>query len=316
MLGAIVGDIVGSRFEFLNRKSKEFEFFHSNCHVTDDSIMTIAVGEALMAFRENGGDLREHTVASMRKWGRKYINAGYGGKFIEWLLCENPCPYGSCGNGAGMRVSMAKTYAEALEFARAVTDVTHDHPEAVKAAETIAALIFFAWHGVSKWQMKDYVEEHYCKIDFTLDEIREGYEFDVSCLGSVPQAIAAFLESKSFVDTIRNAVSLGGDSDTIAAIAGSIAEAHYGIYDETRVRALEYLDADQKSALLACEEKLFVAHVTGGFESYDCHGNLIAWVDDECAADLGIKIPSITELTSRSQCIGLIAGSDGRAAVG
>lgn len=97
MLGAIVGDIVGSRFEFLNRKSKEFEFFHSNCHVTDDSIMTIAVGEALMAFRENGGDLREHTVASMRKWGRKYINAGYGGKFIEWLLCENPCPYGSCG---------------------------------------------------------------------------------------------------------------------------------------------------------------------------------------------------------------------------
>ena len=148
MIGAIVGDIVGSRFEFDNRKSKDFGLFARDCRPTDDSVMTLAIGDALLEYRKSGGDLGRHAVNKMRKWGRKYINAGYGTMFLSWLMDKNPRPYGSWGNGAAMRVSIcgwaAKTYKEALQFARAVTEVTHNHPEAIKAAETIAALVFFA----------------------------------------------------------------------------------------------------------------------------------------------------------------------------
>lgn len=300
MIGAIVGDIVGSRFEFANHKSKDFEFFHPNCRVTDDSVMTLAVGDALRAYRANGGDLAAMAVEKMRYWGRRYGHVGYGPTFRQWLSVPDPVPYHSWGNGAAMRVSFcgwaAKTLKETVWMAHEVTRVTHDHPEGLAGAEIVAALVFLARRGIRKKQLRTYVEEHYRKIDFTLDEIRPDYSFDVSCQGSVPQAIAAFLESSGFVDAIRNAVSIGGDSDTIGAITGALAEAYYGVPEEVREGALPYLDAEQRKLLLACEKELFQLHVTGAnWESLDADGSLVAFVDAEFALEMGL-IPSLQDL--------------------
>ena len=300
MIGAIVGDIVGSRFEFDNHKSKDFEFFHPNCRVTDDSVMTLAIGDALRAYRAKDGDLAEMAVEKMRYWGRRYGHVGYGPTFRQWLAVPNPVPYHSWGNGAAMRVSFcgwaAKTLKEAVWMAREVTRVTHDHPEGLAGAEIVAALVFLARRGIGKKQLRTYVEGHYRKIDFALDDIRPSYSFDVSCQGSVPQAIAAFLESSGFVDAIRNAVSIGGDSDTIGAITGAIAEAYYGVREEVREGALQYLDAEQRKLLLACEKELFIRHVTGAnWESLDADGSLVAFVDAELAIEMGL-IPSLQDL--------------------
>ena len=242
MLGAIIGDIAGSRFEWNNHKSKDFDLLTYRCRPTDDSVMSLAVAKAILQSKENGTDLARETVSCMQELGRKYPNAGYGGMFSSWISAKNHQPYNSFGNGAAMRISpcgfAASTLDEAIWMARAVTGVTHNHPEGMKAAEAVSAAIFLARNGKSLLEILDYIESRYYKIDFTLDSIRASYSFDVTCQGSVPQAFAAFFESTGFEDAIRNAISIGGDSDTIAAITGGMAEAYYGIPDALRKHAL------------------------------------------------------------------------------
>ena len=242
MLGAIIGDMVGSIYEFHNHKSKEFPLFNSKCFPTDDSIMTIAVAKAILENDGKAEGLEGKTVEWMQKIGRQYPNCGYGGRFYEWMYARNPHSYGSFGNGSAMRVSACgwagKTLEEVKALSRAVTVVTHNHPEGVKGAEATACAIFLARTGHSKEEIRSFIEDNYYTLDFTIDEIRPTYRFDVTCQGSVPQAIEAFLESTSFEDAIRTAVSVGGDSDTIAAITGSIAEAFYGIPEELKRQAI------------------------------------------------------------------------------
>ena len=259
MLGAIIGDIAGSRFEWHNLKSKDFDLLTHRCHPTDDSVMTLAVAEAIMRSKEKNTDLSREAVFSMQRFGRLYPDAGYGGMFSRWIRQRNPEPYNSFGNGAAMRVSpcgfAASSLSEAISLARIVTDVTHNHPEGLKAAEAVSVAIFMERQGNSLLEIRDYIEKNYYKIDFTLDEIRADYSFDVTCQGSVPQAFEAFFESTDFEDAIRNAISIGGDSDTIAAITGGMAEAYYGIPDELRKHALTYLDGTQLKVLNAFEAK-------------------------------------------------------------
>lgn len=245
MLGAIIGDIAGSRFEWNNNKSKEFEFLTYRCCPTDDSIMTLAVAKAIL-LSKNSSELSQNAIACMQELGNKYPDAGYGGGFAFWLTDNNPKPYNSWGNGAAMRVSAcgfaATSLDEAKMLSKLVTEVTHNHPEGIKGAEAIAVAIYMAKSGSSLLDIQDYINENYYKIDFKLDDIRTEYTFDVSCQGSVPQALEAFFESVSFEDAIRNAISIGGDSDTIAAITGGIAEAYYGIPADIRSHALSFLD--------------------------------------------------------------------------
>lgn len=260
MLGAIIGDIVGSRFEWHNIKTKEFTFFHIDCFATDDSIMTLAVAEAILACNEDYSDLGDQTVKYMRELGHRYPDAGYGGRFREWLKKPFPKPYNSLGNGAAMRVSPVAYAAENVDqlkaLSRAVTEVTHNHPSGIKGAEATAVAIFLALHGASKQDIKKVIDEEYYNLDFyQLDEIRDDYSFDETCDGTVPYAIEAFIEAASFEDTIRNAISIGGDSDTLAAIAGSIAEAYYGIPDNIRSQAIQYLDKVQIDILNKFEVK-------------------------------------------------------------
>jgi len=233
MNGAILGDIIGSRFEFSNIKSKQFELFPSDTFFTDDSVMTIAVASALMRWKRDGGDIERITVEEMQRLGRAHPGAGYGGNFRCWLENDDPKPYNSWGNGAAMRVSpcgwVGRSIEEVQDLSAAVTAVTHNHPEGLKGAEAVAVSVFLARTGKSQEEIAAYVRENYYPIDFTLDEIREDYCFDVSCQGSVPQALEAFFEGTGFIDAIRNAISIGGDSDTIGAITGSIAEAMWGI---------------------------------------------------------------------------------------
>ena len=241
MLGAIIGDMAGSVYEFHNRKSKDFPLFSERCFPTDDSIMTIAVAKAILENDGKSDGLENKTVEWMQKIGRQYPNCGYGGHFYEWMFARNPHPYSSFGNDAAMRVSACgwagKTLEEVKVLSRAVTVVTHNHPEGVKGAEATACAIFLARTGHSKEEIRSFIEENYYTLDFTIDGIRPTYAFDETCQRTVPQAIEAFLESTSFEDAIRNAISIGGDSDTLAAIAGSIAEAYYGIPDDLRKQA-------------------------------------------------------------------------------
>lgn len=257
MIGAIVGDIAGSRFEFCNLKSKEFVLLATADEAewgppssfTDDTVMTLAVAQALVDWRERGsadfGELSALAVRAMQDFGRRYPRAGYGGHFAQWIGEANPRPYNSWGNGAAMRVNACgwagRTLDEVKELSRAVTEVTHNHPEGIKGAEATAVCVFLARQGKSKDEIKAFVNEHYYPMDFTLDEIRPGYSFDVSCQGSVPQALEAFFESTSFEDAIRNAISIGGDSDTIGAICGAVAGAYYGVTDDIRTKAMTFL---------------------------------------------------------------------------
>ena len=237
MYGAILGDIIGSPFEFdRGDKTKEFDLFTKGCDFTDDSVMTIAVGEALLAVGPQATvkEIEEAVVTNMQDWGKRYPYAGYGGRFRYWLRERNPKPYGSYGNGSAMRVSAAGGLYDSLErtreVARATANVTHNHPEGIKGAEATASAIYMARNGSSKEEIKEYIEkEFHYNLDRTLDEIRPGYHMDETCQRTVPEAIIAFLESKDFEDAIRNAVSLGGDTDTLGAVTGSIAEAFYGI---------------------------------------------------------------------------------------
>ena len=299
MIGAIVGDIAGSRFEFHNRKTKDFTLMVSRnevpmrprpkkgekprrlgeallnsgallssalpdsaveercCYFTDDTVMTLAVAVAILKWREGGDSsyaaLSEAAVKSLQAFGRRYPYAGYGGAFRHWLCDEDPQPYKSWGNGAAMRVSACgwagRTFDEVKAMSRAVTEVTHNHPEGIKGAEATAVATFLARTGKSKDEIRAVVVRDYYPLEFTLDEIRPTYKFDVSCQGSVPQALEAFFESTSFEDAIRNAISIGGDSDTIGAICGAVAGAFYGIPDDIRAKAETFLDEPLRQTL-------------------------------------------------------------------
>lgn len=246
MLGAIIGDIVGSRFEFDNHRSKDFSLFTNECFFTDDSVMTLAIAKAIMSCNGDYNDLANKAIFYMQNIGKNYPNCGFGGHFRFWIFDDNKAPYGSFGNGAAMRISsigdIASSIEEVKDLSRKVTEVTHNHPEGLKGAEATAIAIYLARHKYNIDEIREYINKHYYKLDFKLDDIRPTYRFFSACQNSVPQAIVAFLESTSFEDAIRNAISIGGDSDTIAAIAGSIAEAYYGIPNDIRAKALTYLD--------------------------------------------------------------------------
>lgn len=272
MLGAIIGDIVGSVYEWDNIKTKDFPLFLDDCFFTDDTVMTIAVADAIMQGESEmlGSGVSSHGVIlvsedlfidSMKKWGRLYPNSGYGGHFRLWIRSDTREPYNSWGNGSAMRVSPCAWVCEQTEFmhecleeidalAGASASVTHNHPEGIKGAVETARAIWFMLRARSFYDYPNNIDEWKDEIrknsgyDLSriLDEIRPGYRFNETCMDTVPQAIIAFLESTDFEDAIRNAISLGGDSDTLAAITGSIAEAAYGIPDWIEDKALSYLD--------------------------------------------------------------------------
>lgn len=259
MIGAIIGDIAGSRFEFENHKSKEFDLFDHHSRPTDDSVMSLAIAGAILECNGDYTALDRAAAASMQKMGRTYRNAGYGRSFYKWIFSKDPQPYHSYGNGSAMRVGPCGYAAASLEEAKLlsqkVTEVTHNHPEGLKGAEAVSTAIFLARTGSSKEEIRKYIVDNYYSLDFTLDQIRDAYQFDVSCQGSVPVALEAFFESKDFEDTIRNAISVGGDSDTIAAMAGSVAEAFFGIPAPLIKAAVTYLDTAQMEILYNFEEK-------------------------------------------------------------
>lgn len=231
MFGAIIGDIVGSRYEGSGMRSKRFAMFAPECHFTDDTVMTVAVARALLECDWHEEEVyKEILVRQMRWLGRAYPNAGYGEQFKQWLFSENPQPYGSFGNGAAMRVSpcglLAHSLDEALTLAKLTAEVTHNHPEGIRGAQAVAAAVYLARTGVKREVIRCYCRCFY-PLEQTLSEIRSGYVCDQTCQGSVPQALTAALESANYEDAIRSAVSLGGDSDTLAAIAGSVAWSYY-----------------------------------------------------------------------------------------
>ena len=237
MYGAIIGDIVGSKYEGRPIKTKDFPFISRGCTFTDDTVLTIAVARALLKAglddfdSQNTEYFKAVLVQEMQQLGRRFFNAGYGGSFIQWLLTPNPQPYFSFGNGSAMRVSpcglIARSMNEALALAQASAEVTHDHPEGIRGAQAVAACVYLAKTGSTKKEIRQHVEACFYRPLPMVEEIRPAYAFDVTCQGSVPEAIACFLESTDYPDALRNAVSLGGDSDTQAAIAGSIAWSYY-----------------------------------------------------------------------------------------
>lgn len=265
MIGAILGDIVGSPYEFdQGKKSKDFEFISNvDNFYTDDSVMTVAIAEALM---EAGTDASVREIKNicrfyMKEWGSRYPNCGYGARFCEWLMSDEQKPYGSWGNGSAMRVSpvgwMYDSLKRTREVARATAAVTHNHPEGLKGAEATASAIFMARTGKSRADIKRYIESEFgYDLDRTLDEIRPDYHHDESCMRTVPEAIIAFLESTDYVDAVRNAVSLGGDTDTLAAITGSIAEAFYGIDSYYREACLEMIEGDMRDVVERFEREV------------------------------------------------------------
>ena len=262
MYGAIIGDIIGSRFEFDRGPwTKEFELLTDQDNWTDDSVMTIAIMEALMNAGKEAPveEIRKECVKSMQKWGRKYPNAGYGSRFIFWVHSKNPEPYNSWGNGSAMRVSGAgwiyDTLSRTREVARATAEVSHNHPEGIKGAECTAAVMFLARTGVSKENIKEYViKEFGYNVSKTVDELRPLHHHEESCMDALPKALISFFEGDSYEDVVRNAVSLGGDTDTIAAIAGAMADAMYGIPVGIIVKGLPYLEEDMADLCKAFQD--------------------------------------------------------------
>lgn len=281
MLGAIIGDIVGSVYEWNNIKTKDFPLFREDCFFTDDTVMTCAVAEAIM----NGGK-EDDFIDAMKKYGKMYPDAGYGARFSNWIESDNREPYYSFGNGSAMRVSpcawvmncgfCARTgmMPSTRNLARLSAEITHNHPEGIKGAMATTDAIFMCRYFFGgycgdyeqsiknnptecKRRIKDYIEKEYgYDLSQTLDEIRPRYHFNETCQETVPQAIIAFLESTDFEDAIRNAISLGGDSDTLAAITGSIAEAAYGIPDWIKDKAYSYLDESLKDVVMRWENRM------------------------------------------------------------
>ena len=267
MYGAILGDMIGAPYEFdRGTKTKVFPLFSSESEFTDDTAMTIAVADALLDLPPHAKDseIQEALIRSMHGWGRKYPNAGYGIRFYEWLRTGSRKPYNSFGNGSAMRVSSAGWLYETLEetrrIARQTAMVTHNHPEGIKGAEAIASAIFLARSGRSKDAIKEYIiREFGYDLSRTCDEIRPKYRHVETCQKTVPEAVTAFLEGTGFEDVIRTAVSLGGDCDTLTCIAGSIAEAYYGIPDELIAECRKRLPDDMRAVVDRFEEKRLAA---------------------------------------------------------
>jgi ADP-ribosylglycohydrolase len=251
MLGAIAGDIIGSVYELDNIKTEEFELFDQDSRFTDDTVMTVAVANAVLNIESKGNGFensRDIYAARLKEYGRAYPNAGYGGMFGKWLMSETFEPYGSFGNGSAMRVSPIGFAFDDLETvlreAEKSAAVTHNHIEGIKGAQAVAAAIFLARQNKSKSEIKEFIKERFgYDLDRKLDDIRQWYRFDVTCQGSVPEAIIAFLESHDYESAVRKAVSIGGDSDTIACITGGIAHAFYGeVPQDIAEKALSVLD--------------------------------------------------------------------------
>lgn len=268
MYGAILGDIIGSPYEFdQGKKSKDFPLLTKESHFTDDTVMTIAVAEAFLdAQGTTDMDwIRGRLIKSMQKWGRLYPDAGYGGMFRHWLKEKDPKPYGSYGNGSAMRVSSVAWLYDDLDtvrrMARLSAEVTHNHPEGIKGAEATASAIFLARTGSTKAEIKTYIEREFnYDLSRTCDEIRPTYRHVESCQETVPEAITTFLEGESFEDVIRTAVSLGGDCDTLTCIAGSIAEGFYGVSDEWKEKCHSYLEKELGMVLRLWDEFLENMH--------------------------------------------------------
>ena len=267
MWGAILGDIAGSRFEWNRIKTKDFEFFGPQCEYTDDSVCTAAVADILLH------DLP--AAPTLQQWCRRHPGRGYGGMFANWIETDDPAPYGSFGNGAAMRVSPAAfvhrhgAIEDALKAADRVTEIAHNHPEGMKGARATTHAIWLAFQGVAPRQIRRTIEHAYgYDLSRTVDEIRPGYSFDETCQRTVPEALTCALESTSFEDAVRNAISLGGDADTLASIAGPIAEAMHGI--EAHLVATERMRArflSQAPDLVDVMKRLYSARETGGADA-------------------------------------------------
>lgn len=276
VVGAIIGDIVGSRFEFRPHKSMDFNFFEkpkpytnfretvgeykTKCHFTDDSVMTIALAKALLDANGNYDNLSELAIENMREFGgHKYPFAGYGNRFMSWLAMSRPIPYNSCGNGSAMRIGaipyFAKSLDEVKELSRKVTEVTHNHPEGIKGAEATACAIWLALNGYKKNYIKKYIEDNYYKMDYSYTLLLLTYGFEETCQDSVPQSLFAFFISNSYEDAIRTAISMGGDADTMACIAGAVAAAYYGVPEDIEKEGMEYLTDELREIVLAVEKQ-------------------------------------------------------------
>lgn len=276
VVGAVIGDIVGSRFEFRPNKSTEFKLFEkpepytnfreameeysTKCRFTDDSVMTIALAKALLDANGNYDNLSELAIENMREFGgHKYPFAGYGGGFKSWLAMPKPIPYGSCGNGSAMRISavpyFAKSLDEVKELSRKVTEVTHNHPEGIKGAEATACAIWLALNGYSKQSIKEYIEANYYRMNYSYEYLVLTYRFEETCQLSVPQSLFAFFISDSYEETIRKAISMGGDADTMACIAGAVAAAYYGVPEDIEKEGMEYLTDELREIVLAVEKQ-------------------------------------------------------------
>ena len=299
MIGAILGDMIGSPYEFdRSPKTKEFPLFNKHSEYTDDSVMTIAVADALLTtLGKADEEIKTALVDSMQKWGKKYPDAGYGGMFYRWLHSKHPEPYGSYGNGSAMRVSAAGwlfvTLEETRHVARLTAEVTHNHPEGIKGAEATASAIFMARTGSSKDEIRAYIiQEFGYDLSRTCDEIRPKYHHVESCQQTVPEAISAFLEGNDFEDVIRTAVSLGGDCDTLTCIAGGIAEAFYEVPEEIMLECKKRLPEDMLDVItrfMDCRESSFhdlfldgnelIEEAIDKFHADSCKENLVGVLD-------------------------------------
>ena len=259
MIGAIAGDIIGSVYEHHPIKTTAFPLFQSGSRFTDDSVLTVAIADALLT----GQSYRD----AVRDWGRRYPRAGYGGSFFQWLFADDPRPYHSWGNGSAMRVGpVGWAFAaedEVLRQAKLSAEITHDHPEGIKGAQATALAVYLARTGADKTTIRARIQAEFgYDLVRTVESIRPAYRFDVSCQGTVPEALIAFLDAQSYEDAVRNAVSLGGDSDTLACIAGGIAEAFYGgVPDPIRAEVRARLAPDLWAVVEAFEHRYPVGAV-------------------------------------------------------
>ena len=229
MFGALVGDIIGSHFEFNNTKSKDFTFFNDDTRFTDDSVLTLAISNYFLKFPKEIN--KNELIKLVKESAQKYINAGYGPSFLRWINSNSSLPYNSYGNGAAMRVSpvayVSNSLEETIKLSDFVTSITHDHEEGLKGARCIATSIYLLLHGATKSEVKEYVEKNYYQLNFDYQDLVKNYKFEISCQKSVPQAIYIFLISKNYLDALRNAISIGGDSDTISDMVLALSEAYY-----------------------------------------------------------------------------------------
>lgn len=255
LFGAIIGDIVGSKYEFDNIRTKNFEFFDEDMFYTDDTVMSIAIYQALKrTYKDNYNNLSYEVTKQMQLYGRIYSQCSYGCRFADWIFSNNPMPYNSFGNGSAMRVSsvayFAKSLDEAKELSKRVSEITHNHPEGIKGAEATAVAIYMALNKYSKEEIKKYIEDNYYSMNFNYETLKKTYAFNETCQDTVPQALYCFFESKNFEDAIRIGISIGGDSDTLCAITGAVSEAYYGIPEDMKMTALSYLDDHLKRKAL------------------------------------------------------------------